>query len=226
MRSVGAVVLAAAAMFHASGASAHRIDEYLQATIISVQHDRVLGSMRLIPGVLVAPAIIAAIDGNQYAYVQRVLQDLSIESDGKPLTPMATAWTFPTQAEMRDGVGEILIDYAAELPSGGKDHALRIANHHFPATSVYLMNAVVPEEASLHITAQRRNESQSVYELDYEDSGVSAPVSVGAVAPDLDYGQIRGLFKLGMHHIAEGTDHLLFLLCLLLPAPLWVVARR
>jgi HupE / UreJ protein len=34
------------------------------------------------------------------------------------------------------------------------------------------------------------------------------------------------LFSLGMQHIAEGTDHLLFLLALLLPAPLRAVGRR
>ncbi|WP_216326638.1 HupE/UreJ family protein [Deinococcus aestuarii] len=35
-----------------------------------------------------------------------------------------------------------------------------------------------------------------------------------------------GIFKLGMQHIAEGTDHLLFLLTLLLPAPLLAVMNR
>ncbi|WP_424952004.1 HupE/UreJ family protein [Deinococcus sp.] len=35
-----------------------------------------------------------------------------------------------------------------------------------------------------------------------------------------------GIFRLGLRHIAEGTDHLLFLLTLLLPAPLLVRARR
>ncbi|MFB9990895.1 HupE/UreJ family protein [Deinococcus oregonensis] len=35
-----------------------------------------------------------------------------------------------------------------------------------------------------------------------------------------------GIFTLGLHHIAEGTDHLLFLLTLLLPAPLLVSGRR
>lgn len=34
------------------------------------------------------------------------------------------------------------------------------------------------------------------------------------------------IFHLGMSHIAEGTDHLLFLLTLLLPAPLLVVGSR
>ncbi len=37
---------------------------------------------------------------------------------------------------------------------------------------------------------------------------------------------LLSLFHLGMRHIAEGTDHLLFLLVLLLPAPLGVVASR
>lgn len=36
----------------------------------------------------------------------------------------------------------------------------------------------------------------------------------------------HSVFTLGVRHIAEGTDHLLFLLVLLLPAPLLVVGRR
>ena len=35
-----------------------------------------------------------------------------------------------------------------------------------------------------------------------------------------------GMVKLGMSHISEGTDHLLFLLTLLLPAPLMAAGRR
>ena len=37
---------------------------------------------------------------------------------------------------------------------------------------------------------------------------------------------LRGMVALGGRHIAEGTDHLLFLLVLLLPAPLLVAGRR
>jgi hypothetical protein len=36
----------------------------------------------------------------------------------------------------------------------------------------------------------------------------------------------RSVLRVGMHHIAEGTDHLLFLIVLLLPAPLVAQARR
>jgi hypothetical protein len=69
-----------------------------------------------------------------------------------------------------------------------------------------------------------------------------APVSIGTigvnasdgkVAPlevDLSSGSVLkgfvGMLKLGMSHIREGTDHVLFLLTLLLPAPLLVAGKR
>lgn len=66
------------------------------------------------------------------------------------------------------------------------------------------------------------------------DLGVIAmDTRTGAVAPleiDLDDGGLWqgfvGMLALGMSHIAEGTDHQLFLLTLLLPAPLLVIGRR
>jgi hypothetical protein len=47
-----------------AGASAHRLDEYLQATIISVDKDHVQASMRLIPGVAVSSFVLSGIDSN------------------------------------------------------------------------------------------------------------------------------------------------------------------
>ena len=48
------------------------------------------------------------------------------------------------------------------------------------------------------------------------DRGSTAATDVGALRG------FRAVFSLGVRHIAEGTDHLLFLLVLLLPAPLLV----
>jgi len=45
-------------------ASAHRLDEYLQATLISIQRDHLEVSMRLIPGMAMSAAVIASIDAN------------------------------------------------------------------------------------------------------------------------------------------------------------------
>ena len=66
---------------------AHRLDEYLQATILSIDAGHVDVSMRLVPGVAVSSAVIASIDANadgafseeeQTAYAQRVLNDVSL----------------------------------------------------------------------------------------------------------------------------------------------------
>ena len=71
--------------------AAHRLDEYLQATVISLEKDRVEASLRLTPGVAVSATVLAAVDANsdgaindgeQRAYAQRVLHDLSLTVDG------------------------------------------------------------------------------------------------------------------------------------------------
>ena len=48
-------------LFVGAPASAHRLDEYLQATTISVEKDRVQAQIRLTPGVTVLPLVLAKI---------------------------------------------------------------------------------------------------------------------------------------------------------------------
>jgi HupE / UreJ protein len=219
--------------------SAHRLDEYLQATLISVEKNRVEVSMRLIPGVAVSSAVISSIDtdgdGNlssaeQSAYAERVLSELTLSIDGRRVRPHLVSANFPQTQEMRDGVGEIHIEYTAELPGGGPDRRLVLENHHRTQRAVYLVNALASSDPSIRMVAQKRNAVQSVYELDYTQAGSASGSSLGRWWSDkVDAMSALGLlslFHLGMRHIAEGTDHLLFLLVLLLPAPLGVVASR
>ena len=56
-------------------------------------------------------------------------------------------------------------------------------------------------------------------------SNTIPPLQVNQAGGGLWQG-LRGMIALGMQHIAEGTDHLLFLLVLLLPAPLLVSGKR
>lgn len=223
-------------------AFAHRIDEYLQATLLKVEADRVQASMRLVPGVLVAPSVIAGIDRNgdgafseseERAYAQRVLSDLTITADGSDVQPSLTSFSFPEPAQMREGLGEIRIEYSIRsgrstfLP-GARRHLI-VENHHLNQTSVYLMNALVPQNPGTRILSQKRNEQQSVYELDYqltESTDARGSSASGSASPWLKGIQFSSLFRLGMRHIAQGTDHLLFLLVLLLPAPLMASRRR
>ena len=43
---------------------AHRLDEYLQATLVSVEKTRALLEVRLMPGVAIVPMVLAEIDCN------------------------------------------------------------------------------------------------------------------------------------------------------------------
>ncbi len=216
-------------------AFAHRIDEYLQATLLTVEKHRVQASMRLIPGVLVASAMIDGVDTNhdgafseeeKRAYAQHVLSDLSIAIDGKPARVELLSWSFPEASQLRDGLGEIHIDYTIGLPAGGMDRVLTLVNQHHRENSVYLVNVIAPQDDTLRIIGQRRNQQQSAYELDFQQATVAARTPWSNLLDWASGVQLSSLFHLGMRHIAEGTDHLLFLLVLLLPAPLSVAGRR
>jgi hypothetical protein len=219
--------------------SAHRLDEYLEATILSVEKDHVQASMRLIPGVAVSSSIIASIDSDgdgilsaaeQSAYAERVLGDLSLTVDGNRLKPKLVSASFPRVEEMREGLGEIHIEFRADLPPGGANRKLILENHHQVQKAAYLVNCLVPSDHDIRIVSQTRNEQQSFYQLDYVQAGVaSVPLPLQWWASFRNAMSAVGfpsMFRLGMRHIAEGTDHLLFLFALLLPAPLIAVGAR
>lgn len=222
-------------------AYAHRLDEYLQAIIIAVKKDQVQASMRLVPGIAVLPVVFAGIDANrdgiiskgeQQEYAQRVLRDLSLSIDGTSLSPRLLSADFPTVEEMKEGLGEIQIEFRADLPAGSSHRKLVIQDHHQTRISAYLVNCLVPRDPDIRVTRQNRNENQSFYELDYSQAnGRLDLLSLRQWWPgtqvlfESSVG-FASIFRLGIRHIAEGTDHLLFLLALLLPAPLMVVRSR
>ena len=204
---------------------AHNLDEYLQAAVISIGKDQVRVSMRLLPGVAVLPRVMASIDTNsdgsistseQQTYAMRVLDDLTLGIDGVRVKPQLLSVEFPALDQMAVGLGDIRIEITAALPAGHADRKLVFENHHQSAISAYLVNCLVPQDPAIEILTQRRNESQSFYELDFSQRGNR----VAALLPESPFTGLASMFRLGMHHIATGTDHLLFLLTLLLSAPL------
>jgi hypothetical protein len=233
------VAAAAILLLLGAPASAHRLDEYLQATLISLEKDRVQVCMRLIPGVAVSSIVLSSIDTNadgvisnteRRAYAERVLRDLALSVDDLTLSPRLVSVDFPEVEEMKEGLGEIRIEFTAPLPSGSAGRRLVFENHHQDRISAYLVNCLVPGDPNIRILAQNRNERQSFYQLDYAQAG-SRLDRVSLKWPSIIRGWMgavgfTSLFCLGMRHIAEGTDHLLFLLALLLPAPLTVFRSR
>lgn len=164
---------------------AHRLDEYLQATIVSVEKGRVGVQMLLTPGVAVFPQILAEIDADsdgalseaeRHAYVTHVLADLSASIDGHRLTPRLTSAKFPEIGEMRDGRGEIQLDFAIDLPPGGSKRKFVIENRHASRIAAYQVNCLVPRDPDIRIVAQKRNFTQSYYELDYTQNGAGTNI--------------------------------------------------
>ena len=93
--SVRTIAVVAAAVFVAGAqASAHRLDELLQAARIGIAEDRVELELDLTPGVAVAEQMLAEIDrdgdgsfstAEQRAFVDRVLAEMEMTADGKRL---------------------------------------------------------------------------------------------------------------------------------------------
>jgi hypothetical protein len=88
------------------------------------------------------------------------------------------------------------------------------------------VNALVPRDKNIQITAQNRNENQSFYQLNYGQPGARPDPSSLESSAVFWFRGFAGMFRLGVRHIAQGTDHLLFLLSLLLPAPLLALGSR
>jgi hypothetical protein len=159
---------------------AHRLDEYLVATIVSVEKTRVQGEITLTPGVAVYRIVLAGIDKNgdgviteeeERAYAGQVLRDLSVTMDGRPLTVQLRSKKFPSVAEMREGRGEIRIEFGADVGFGGTTRKLAIENRHQSRIAAYQVNCLVPGDPGIRIVAQDRNYSQSVYQLTYQQAG-------------------------------------------------------
>lgn len=165
----------------ATPVGAHRLDEYLQATTIAIDKDRVSALMRLTPGVAVFPTVMAVMDkdkdgvlspAEQQAYARRVLGDLALTLDGNRLQPRLISVTFPSVEEMKGGLGEIVIVFDTDVPPGGPARRLVLENRHQRAISVYLMNCLVPRDPGIRVMTQTRNFEQTVYQVDYTQAGV------------------------------------------------------
>ena len=178
-----ACVIFVVLMSAAAPARAHRLDEYLQATTIDLEKERVAVQIRLTPGVEVIRAVLGVIDGDgngeisqreQRAYAERVMRDLSLVVDGQAARLRLISATFPSIGQMKEGLGDIELNLEADVPAGGGNRRLAFENRHQRAVSAYLANCLVPGDPDLRITAQRRNEDQSRYEVEYTQPNVPA----------------------------------------------------
>ena len=154
--------------------AAHRLDEYLQATRLSLAADRIGLEIDLTPGVDVAPMIFALIntdhdgrisDREGRAYANRFLNEVVLELDGhRPRVTLVKTY-FPTFQEMSAGTGTIRIQAEALSSSAPGRHVLLYQNNHHSEIGAYLVNALIPATRNIKITEQQRDERQQGIKL-------------------------------------------------------------
>jgi hypothetical protein len=186
-RRITVALSIATAVAASSNASAHRRDEFLQAARLAIDPARVELQLDLTPGIDVAETIIADIDRNrdgvispaeQREYVARVLNEVALDVDGTALHAVPVNATFPDVQSFRRGEGTIQLRADSALPrlSNGAHH-LSYRNTNRPAVSVYLANALVPDDERVAVHAQHRDLDQRSLTIDYDLRAASrAPV--------------------------------------------------
>ena len=160
-----------------SSVQAHRLDEYLQATLVTIEPGEVRFQINLTPGVEVADKVLAFIDRDHNgvlsineaaAYCESLKRDLGIYLDGQKITLKLTVSNFPAVTELRTGWGFMQVEFSAAVgPLAPGPHKLELKNRHLPRLSVYLLNAAQPNSSLVQITKQKRNKNQSTGEIEF-----------------------------------------------------------
>jgi hypothetical protein len=157
-------------------AAAHRLDEYLQATLIGPARKATDVEIQLTPGVAMLPILMAVIDqdrdgrispAEEQAYVSRVAREVELRVDGVPAPLSLLKSEFPTVEAMRQGLGIIRIDLRASR--GG--HRLHFENRHLPQVSVYLVNCLASSSDRLVVGRQERDPAQRSIAFEYSFEG-------------------------------------------------------
>jgi hypothetical protein len=172
----------------ATNGFAHRLDEYLQATRIAIEPDRILLDLDLTPGAEVADGIFEVIDRDhdgklsvieRTKYTQAVVNSLFLAIDGRTYVLSIQNARFPTLDEMRLGEGVIRLRATALLAGVEHgQHRLMFTNGHRADIGVYLVNALVPDGDRIHITGQFRDALQREFVLSYSFSGVQSTAAI------------------------------------------------
>ena len=178
MRRMG--VRAVLALGLAGGAAAHRLDEYLQATLIGVTRDAIDVEIQLTPGVAMLPVLMAVIDqdrdgrissAEERAYVGRVAREVTLRVDGVTAPLSLIESEFPTIEAMREGLGTIRM----KMHAARSGRQLRFENRHLPQVSAYLVNCLAAPSDGLVVRRQERDELQRSIEFEYSFGAGAIP---------------------------------------------------
>jgi len=188
MRVTTGLITVLAAIATAVPASAHRLDEYLQALRVDVRADGIVVELDLTPGASLAADVLATLDAyvdgaidmaEADAYVASVLRSLELSIDDHRVGLDLVSRTIPSIDDVREGNGVINLVARVEVEQPLGRHRLRVSNGHRPDVGVYLANALRPDSRAITIASQLRDPRQQTLTIDYV---VSAPLAARATA--------------------------------------------
>jgi hypothetical protein len=157
-------------------ASAHRLDEYLQAMRVDVRPEGIVIELDLTPGANIAADVLAALDpdgdgtidrSEADAYITTVLRSVDVAVDGEPLTVRLVNSKLPSVDDLRAGSGVIKLTATADAVHSRGRHRLRVANGYRNDVGVYLANALRPDPGPVTIASQSRDPRQQALTIDY-----------------------------------------------------------
>jgi nickel/cobalt transporter (NicO) family protein len=186
-------------------AGAHRLDEYLQTTRLSIDLDRIGVEMDLTAGQAMATQVFSWVDTNRDgeisqaegdAYARRVVGSVALLADGKPVPLTLTEAHFPELRDMSQGTGIIRLRALGRMPAARAGrHQVSFRNNHRPEASVYLVNALVPANPRIQIAEQQR---------DYAQHGLLMSYTVAPDPPPLrSFALIAGLALAGRWYLRK-----------------------
>lgn len=157
---------------------AHRLDECLQATRVTVSTNHIALAIDVTPGVAVVNQFLPALDRNNDgsvstkesdAFAKEMFRHLQVRMDDVKVDLRLQDIVVPPLSEMKRGSGVIRIRTQTDSsPMATGRHQLQLTNGFLPHISVYLVNAVAPTSEAIRIVKQTRDEAQTSYGLEFE----------------------------------------------------------
>lgn len=173
--------------------AAHSLDQFLQASYLTLGAKQVDLELDLTPGLMVAPQVLQSLDsdGNQQisesegrAYAETLLQNISLEIDGQVYTLRLTSLELPTFLNLQAGYGTLKVFAQTDaLPTTTNTHRLFYKNSNQLTGSVWQVNAFVEDGAAFSLGPQNRDDLQQTLTVAYAPAGVAVTVPPSAASP-------------------------------------------
>lgn len=171
-------------------AQAHSLDQYLQASYVTLTPTTIELEVDLTPGVLVAAEAIASLDldgdgviddAEASTYAAAIIDGIDLRVDDAPIELVVDGIQVPSMLVLQAGSGTIVVSARGTLPDDLEGtHRVTLENRNTATGITYQANAFVARGADITLGPQERSSDQQRLAVDATFVGTSAGTSDGA----------------------------------------------